>query len=84
MSVVSRETMDHARRVADWFGADWDENRHIFRAAADASADAFATVMRAMAVAIEQDVRFGTTLRIREKIRSERQKTVDMRANNGR
>lgn len=70
MSVVSRETMGHAQTVADWFGIDMAENRHIFRAAADTSADAFAMVMKAMAGAIEQDVRFGTTARIRERIRT--------------
>lgn len=72
MSVISQETMAHVQRVAAFFGIDLDANRHIFRAASSASGDAFATVMKAMALEIERDVRFGVSQRIRQEIAKKR------------
>lgn len=72
MSVVSPETMGHVKRVTTFFGIDFEENRHVFRAASNVSSDAFAVVMKAMAEAIEHDVRFGVMARIRQELAKKR------------
>lgn len=72
MSVVSRETMAHVETVARFFGIDLEWNRHIFRAAATVSVDAFATTMKAMAEEISRDVRHGVSDRIRAQVAAKR------------
>lgn len=72
MSVVSRETREDVQTVIRFLGLHEDSVIHIFRRAADTSTDAFATTMRAMADAVREDLRFGTTERIRRMIDRER------------
>lgn len=70
--MVSAETLANVELIAKWFGCDLEWNRHIFRAGADADADGFAAVMRAMAQEIQRDVRFGINQRIRDDIQKRR------------
>lgn len=72
MSVVSRETREDVQTVLRFLGVNEDSVIHLFRRAADTSADAFATTMRAMAEAVKEDERHGTTARIRRIIERER------------
>lgn len=72
MSVVSRETREDLQTVLRFLGLHEDCVIHIFRRAADTSVDAFATTMRAMAEAVREDSRHGTTERIRRMIDRER------------
>lgn len=73
MSVVSRETRADLRTVTEFFGIDESESVHLFRHAADKNGDAFASVFKALAEAIREDVRSGATLRIRRAIREKKQ-----------
>ena len=72
--MVSAQTAAELERVSKFFGIDLELNRHIFRHAATADGRAFELVVRALAQAVEQDIRFGVTNRIRETIARERGK----------
>jgi hypothetical protein len=66
--VVSEQTAAELKAVTDFFGIDLEWNRHIFRFAAQADGNAFQVIIRALAVAINQDQRRGATGRIRANI----------------
>ena len=72
--VVSAKTADELARVAAFFGIDLELNRHIFRHAAQADARAFEVVVKALDEAVQQDLRFGTQRRIRERLDEEKRK----------
>lgn len=71
-AVVSRATAEALRTVMGFFGIDEPTNRHIFAAAAERDAQAFAVVVEALAGAVRNDARTGTGERIRVRIRAEK------------
>jgi len=73
-AVVSVQTAAELAEVAEFFGIDMEWNRHLFRHAAQADGRAFEVVIRALAEAVRQDVRFGTNRRIREAIAAKKRK----------
>lgn len=70
--LISRRAADALTVVERFFGIDHEWNRHIFGRAVSADARAFETTICAMAEAIHQDSRFGTTERIRRSIAQEK------------
>jgi hypothetical protein len=70
--VVSQQTRDDVLTIQSFGPLDGKHNRHIFRAGADANADAFATVMHAMANAIRADPRYRCDERIKAAIAAAR------------
>lgn len=72
MSVVTLQTRDDLRLFCTFACMDYDANLHIWRAVAADCPDAFATVMRSLAVAINSDSRLGTSQRIRQQIADKR------------
>ena len=73
-ALISERTGCDLAAVAEFFGIDMAWNRHIFRHAALVDGRAFEVVVRALAEAIEQDLRRGVTARIRENIVQEKAK----------
>lgn len=69
---IARETAAELADVARFFGIELEASRHIFRHAAAADPAAFAATIKALAEAVRQDARFGTTARIRRRIAEER------------
>lgn len=72
MSTVPRETREDVRTIMQFFGLQEDSVIHIFRRAADTNVDAFSITMRVMAEAVREDLRYGTTERIRRMIEQDR------------
>lgn len=70
--VVSRQTSADLSAIAAFFGIDLEVNKHIFRHAAQVDGRSFEVSIRALAEACRQDIRFGTSSRIRKKILDER------------
>lgn len=73
-AAVSGRTATELAEVAGFFGIDLPLNKHIFRNAALVDGRAFEVVIRALAEAVRQDVRYGIGRRIRENIAQEKAK----------
>lgn len=58
--------------VSKFFGIDMAWSDHLFRHAAQVDTRAFEVVIKSLAEAIRQDVRYGTGDRIRQRIAAEK------------
>lgn len=72
--LISPQTAKDLTVVTGFFGIDMAWNSHLFRYASQVDGRAFEVVMRAMAEAVEQDLRRGVTARVRQSIAREKAK----------